>query len=501
MEQQTNYKSRKERKKQTIDVPSMVYGKVPPQARDIEKTILGAIMLDASSFEVVSEILKPECFYAEPNQRIFRAMQTLSRQRSPIDMVTVMNELRRSEELDLIGGPYVLAKLTDSVTSTANIEAHCKIVYGLFIKREMIRIGGEAVGLGYEDGTDEFELMDHLEKEITNISTGHLKKKYSTLDQEMVKRILRMHELRKTQDHITGIPSGFKDLDSITHGWQPTDLIILAARPSVGKTAFALNIARNAAMHPAKKVPVGFFSLEMSTGQLTDRLLSAETGVFLENITSGMLTESQMNVIQSNGYDPLSKANILTDDTAAIDVFELRSKVRNMKRKHNIGMVIIDYLQLMSGLSEGRNANREQEIAKVSRELKKLGKELEIPIIALSQLSREPEKRKGSAQMPILSDLRESGAIEQDADLVMFMYRPEYYDITASELGESTKGETHIKIAKHRNGRLDTIKLQANLAIQKFSDYDSMYNSNQFVPKGNFRPISTNYNGNDDTPF
>ena len=303
-----------------------------------------------------------------------------------------------------------------------------------------------------------------------------------------MKTIQRIEDLRHKNDDISGVPSGFSSLDRITYGWQPTDLIILAARPSVGKTAFALNLARNAALHPTKSTPIAFFSLEMSASQLVQRILSAESEIWLEKISRGKLEEHEMKQLYAKGIQRLAQAPIFIDDSAALNIFELRAKCRRLKNKHNVGLIIIDYLQLMSGTGDNRNGNREQEISKISRDLKGLAKELQVPIIALSQLSREVEKRKEGNKMPQLSDLRESGAIEQDADMVMFLYRPEYYDITANEFGESNKGETHVRIAKHRNGSLETIKLRALLHIQKFID-DEGSDFNGLPPGGNWKPV------------
>jgi replicative DNA helicase len=271
---------------------------------------------------------------------------------------------------------------------------------------------------------------------------------------------------------VTGVPSGYPKLDQVTFGWQNSDLIILAARPSVGKTAFALNLARNAALHPTKPTGVAMFSLEMSSSQLVQRMLSAESEIWLEKIARGRLEEHEMQQLYKKGIQRLTKAPMFIDDTAALNIFELRAKCRRLKSKHNIGLIIIDYLQLMTGGGDNKNSNREQEISTISRNLKGLAKELQVPIIALSQLSREVEKRKDGAKIPMLSDLRESGAIEQDADMVMFLYRPEYYDISANEFGESNKGETHVRIAKHRNGSLENIKLRALLHIQKFIELE-----------------------------
>jgi replicative DNA helicase len=468
---------------------SMVFGKVPPQAKELEEAILGAIMLEKSAFDTVIEILKPECFYIDAHQKIFKAMQGLAIKSLPIDLLTVVEELKLREELDLIGGPYYVTKLTNAVVSSANIDAHSRIVLQKFIQRELIRISGEIIGDAYEDSTDVFDLLDNAEGKLFEITNNHLRKNFDDINSVLVKTFNRIEDMRNRQDDITGVPTGFPTLDKITYGWQPTDLIILAARPSVGKTAFALNLARTAALHPTKPTAVAFFSLEMSSSQLVQRILSAESEIWLEKIARGKLEEHEMKQLYKRGFDRLSKAPIFIDDSAALNIFELRAKCRRLKNKHNVGIIIIDYLQLMSG-SADRNSNREQEISKISRDLKSLAKELQVPIIALSQLSREVEKRKEGNKMPQLSDLRESGAIEQDADLVMFLYRPEYYEVTTDEFGESNKGETHVKIAKHRNGSLETIKLKALLHIQKFIEEEGGdFNTGLPPGGGNWKPV------------
>ena len=487
-------KDRKTRRKSgSLDLGSMMYGKVPPQAKELEEAVLGAIMLEKSAFDTVVEILKPECFYVEANQRIYRSMQGLQQKNLPIDLLTVVEELKFREELDVVGGPYYVSKLTNAVVSSANIEAHSRIILQKFIQRELIRISGEIISDAYEDSTDVFELLDESESKLFEITNNHLRKDYASIDTILVKTIQRIEDLRMRQDEISGVPTGFPLMDKLTYGWQPTDLIILAARPSVGKTAFALNLARNAALHPTKPTAVGFFSLEMSAGQLVQRILSAESEIWLEKIARGRLEEHEMKQLYKKGIERLASAPIHIDDTAALNIFELRAKCRRLKNKHNVGLIIIDYLQLMSGTSENRNTNREQEISRISRDLKGLAKELNIPIIALSQLSREVEKRgaKEGQKIPQLSDLRESGAIEQDADMVMFLYRPEYYDITANEMGESNKGETHVRIAKHRNGQLDTIKLKALLHIQKFIEEDGTDASSHLPAGGSWKPVDS----------
>src|SRR6201988_2057897 len=462
----TNYnKDKKLRRKTPVDVGSMMYGKVPPQSKELEEAVLGAIMLEKSAFDTVVEILKPECFYVDAHQRIYKAMQGLAIKSLPIDLLTVVEELKFREE---VGGPYFVTKLTNAVVSSANIEAHSRIILQKFIQRELIRISGEIIGDAYEDSTDVFDLLDDAESKLFEITNNHLRKNFDTIDSVLVKAIQRIEDLRHRNEDFTGVPSGFPSLDRVTYGWENTDLIILAARPAVGKTAFALNLARNAALHASKPTPVAIFSLEMSAGQLVQRILAAESEIWLEKIARGKLEEHEMKQLYARGIQRLAQAPIFIDDTPALNIFELRAKCRRLKNKHNIGLIIIDYLQLMSGTGENRNSNREQEISNISRNLKALAKELSVPIIALSQLSHAVETRsagKAGNKMPQLSDLRESGAIEQDADMVMFLYRPEYYDITTDAMGESNRGETIVRIAKHRNGMLDTIKLRALLHI------------------------------------
>ncbi|HQU56217.1 MAG TPA: replicative DNA helicase [Chitinophagaceae bacterium] len=455
----------------------MVYGKLPPQAKELEEAVLGAIMLENLALENVRELLKPDCFYVEAHQRIFAAMISLSNKSQPIDILTVAEELKLKEELELVGGSYYIARLTNAVVSSANIEAHTKILVQKYVQRELIRISGEIIRDAYEDSAEVFDLLDDAETKLFQVANTYVHKNATNINTELVKAIERIQDLRNKDEDVTGVPSGFPSLDRITYGWQNTDLIILAARPSVGKTAFALNLARNAVMHAGKQTPVAFFSLEMSAGQLIQRILSAQSEIALENIARGKMKEHEMEQLYAKGLQPLSDVPFFIDDSPGLNVFELRAKCRRLKKAHNIGLIIIDYLQLMNGSGDNRNSNREQVISNISRNLKGLAKELNVPIIALSQLSRAVETRganKEGSKMPQLSDLRESGAIEQDADLVMFMYRQEYYGITQDEHGDTNKGETQIRIAKHRNGSLDTIHLTALLHIQKFVEKDTL---------------------------
>jgi replicative DNA helicase len=498
----TNPKYRQKQQRNGIDLSTMVYGKVPPQAKELEGAILGACMLEKSAFDRVSEILKPASLYRSENAQIFQAMVNLSQKGQAIDILTVVEELKRMESLELVGGPYYVQQLTNSVVSGANIVTHALIVKQKFMQREMIRISGETISAAYEDSADVFEIIEAHEKSFTELTTGNAAKSFTAQDEALVESIKRIEALRLKDDHMTGVPCGLTAIDHLTHGWQNSDLIIMAARPAVGKTSMALQFARYAALNPFKPVPVGFWSLEMSTTQLTDRNLAAESEIYLENIRNGKLDNMQMRILYSKAVQKLATARIFYDDSAGLTIHELKAKVRRLKRmwvrdyKTDDGLIIIDYLQLMSGTGKGKG-NREQEISEISRGLKQIAKEINNPIIALSQLSRAPEQRTGDKKMPQLSDLRESGAIEQDADMVMFIYRPEYYDITSNEMGESNKGETHVRIAKHRNGSLETVKLRADLSIQKFYTWDGFDSP---VPKSNFQPVRMPYKDNEE-PF
>lgn len=500
------------RRKQSVDLNSMMYGKVPPQAKELEEAILGAIMLEKGAFDVVVEVIKkPECFYIEAHQKIFAACMALADKNSPLDILTVVQELRLRGELDLVGGAFYVSKLTNIVASTANTEAHAKIVLQKYVQRELIRMSGDVISDAFEDTTDVFELLDDAEQKLFNITNNYLRSDYDDIVGAMTSSMERIDKLRLQKEEISGVPSGFTALDQLTYGWQPSDLIILAARPAVGKTAFALNLIRNAALHPTKPTPVAFFSLEMSSSQLVNRILSAESGILLEKISRGRMEEYEYQQLQRAGIRRLENSKIFIDDTAALNIFELRAKARRLVSKEGVGLIVIDYLQLMTGNKE-RNGNREQEISSISRNLKVLAKELNIPIIALSQLSRAVESRRESNKVPQLSDLRESGAIEQDADMVMFIYRPEYHDIENNEFGESTKGLTEIKIAKHRNGSLGDVKLIAHLEIQKFEEYstDNTFRKFRNINTGDGSTytqlpskMNDNYNdsGFDDAPF
>ena len=480
-------------KKETLDLSNMVYGKLPPQAIELEVAVLGAIMLEKNAFDQVSEILKVETFYNNNHQVLYECFCSMAGRNLVIDELSVCQELLKLGKLQDLGGVYAIAEFTKNVVTTAALVQHAYMLKEKYMKRMQIKIGGELVNSGYSDEDDVFDTQEAAEAGLFALSNNNITKGFEHIPDSVAKAISRIDELRYKSDDISGVTSGYPSLDKITYGWQPTDLIILAARPAVGKTAFALNLVRNAAMHPVKPVGVGFFSLEMSIGQLVNRILSAESEVMLDKISRGKMTDDDYMQLQQRGVAKFANAPIYIDDTAALNIFEFRAKARRMVNKHNVGLIIIDYLQLMSG-SDGQkvgkaNGNREQEISTISRNLKALAKELSVPIIALSQLSRAVETRKES-KIPQLSDLRESGAIEQDADMVMFIYRPEYYEINSNEQGEATNGETHIKIAKHRNGDTGTIHLQAKLWIQKFVEKEDGFASSPQFPSGsNWKPV------------
>jgi len=459
----------RQRLKQSPSIPNFFeHGKIPPQAVDLEEAVLGAIMLEKDALTAVIDILKPEVFYKEAHQVIFGAVHSLFAKSEPVDILTVTNELKKSGELELVGGAYYITQLTNRIASAANVEYHVRIITQKYIQRELIRISSEIIKDAFEDTTDVFDLLDRAEQSLFSVSESNLRRNYDDM-QSLVQEAIREIEAARSQDaHLRGVPSGFTEIDRVTAGFQRSDLIILASRPGMGKTALALTIARNVAIDFNR--PVAIFSLEMSSIQLVTRLISSEAQLPAEKLRKGQLENYEWEQLNAK-ISRLIDANLFIDDTPALTIFELRAKCRRLKAQHNIEMIIVDYLQLMVGQTDGRG-NREQEISHISRSLKALSKELDVPILALSQLSRAVETRGGSKK-PILSDLRESGAIEQDADLVMFIYRPEYYKIDQDEEGNPTAGIAEISIAKHRNGSLADIPLRFIGKFAKFTDLET----------------------------
>lgn len=477
-------------RKHSVQNPNNMLGKVPPQALELEEAVLGALMLEKDALTNVIDILKVESFYKDSHQAIFQAILDLFTDSQPIDLLTVTNQLRRNGTLEIAGGAFYVTELTSKVASAANIEYHARIITEQSIKREMIRISSEIQKDAYEETTDVFELLDKMEQSLFEISEKNIRKNYSDMKSIMREAIVELESRRGQKDGLTGVPSGFTALDRVTSGWQKSDLVIIAARPAMGKTAFVLSVLRNAAVDHNK--PVAIFSLEMSSVQLVNRLISSEAELDSEKIKKGSLEDHEWAQLVHKTAK-LSKAPLFVDDTPALSILELRAKCRKLKAQHDIQMIVIDYLQLMSGDSKGGGGgNREQEIASISRALKKIAKELSVPVIALSQLSRAVETRGGDKR-PQLSDLRESGAIEQDADMVMFLYRPEYYGITEDEEHNSTQGVGEVIIAKHRNGSLDTVKLRFIGRFTKFQDLDHFGtpNLNQPVYASNFSKQSS----------
>jgi replicative DNA helicase len=463
------------------------YAKIPPHDIELEKAILGICLIERDAYEVMSEIISSEeVFYYSPHRIIFSTMQSMYMRQRAIDLLTVIEEITSLNKIADAGGAIYITELTNDVVSSAHLEEYCLRVQQKYISRKIIEESNNAIARAYSN-QDCFETADTLIRNVELASQKVIGAEVVTLEEGLFGALQEMAERRMRENKLTGVASGYLNLDNCTHGWQPSDLIILAARPSVGKTAFALNLAYNAATDPVNPVAVALFSLEMSERKLVERLISIITGVDAERVAKADFTDEQFDALQKRLVGS-SKVPIYIDDTAGINWMQLRSKARRMVRIYGIKMIIIDYLQLMSDVSDGgeRHRNREQAIANISRNIKKLAKDLKIPIIALSQLSRAVETRSGE-KIPQLSDLRESGAIEQDADVVMFMYRPEYYNVTTDALGENIKGLTEINIAKHRNGKLDTIKLKAHLSVQRFENWGELTVEN-FVKKAGWQP-------------
>lgn len=447
-----------------------INGKIPPQAIDIEEAVLGALMLEQDAVTNSIEIVKPEFFYKPEHQYIFKAIYQLFEESQPIDILTVTEKLRELGLLQMAGGAYYISQLTNRVASSAHIEYHARILSEKFIQRELIRVSTETLTDAYDETTDVVDLLDKTEQRLMDINDSNFRTDYKDMH---VLLKSAMDEIKNAQDNegsVSGVPTGFTELDRHTAGFHKGTLIILAARPAMGKTAFALSMARNMAVEFKK--PIAFFSLEMTALELVMRLISSETEISSDRLKKGdELKEWEREQLNSK-IAPLSNAPIYIDDTPQLTIFELRAKCRRLKQKYDIQMVFIDYLQLMHAGGDNKG-NREQEISTISRQLKALSKELGIPVLALSQLSRAVETRGGSKK-PQLSDLRESGAIEQDADIVMFIYRPEYYGIDQDDKG-STAGMADICIAKHRSGGVGDVRLRFVSRFARFENPDLSY--------------------------
>jgi replicative DNA helicase len=466
-------------------------GKLPPQALELEEAVLGAMMIDKKGVDEVIDILQPEAFYKDAHKYIFEAIFQLFTDSQPVDLLTVSAQLRKNGKLEIAGGDYYLIQLTQKISSSAHIEFHSRIILQKFIQRSLIKISSEIIEDSYDESTDVFDLLDKAESKLYDITQGNIKRSSETAQSLVIQAKKRIEEIAG-KEGLSGVATGFDSLDKVTSGWQPSDLIIIAARPGMGKTAFVLSMARNVAIEYGH--PVALFSLEMSSVQLITRLISSETGLSSEKLRTGKLEKHEWEQL-SIKVKNLEKAPLFIDDTPSLSIFDLRAKSRRLASQHGIKLIIVDYLQLMTaGGNNGKGSgNREQEISTISRNLKALAKELGVPVIALSQLSRAVETRPGHKR-PLLSDLRESGAIEQDADIVSFIYRPEYYKLDEwdDEGNSPTQGQAEFIIAKHRNGSLENVKLKFIGSLGKFENLETY--------SGTFDDLPSKMN-HDDNPF
>ncbi len=447
--------------------------RTPPYSEAAEQAVLSAMLLDSDALLRATEYVDESMFYRESHRRIFRAMVALSERGEVIDPLTLTEELSRKNELEAAGGREYIAYLVDVVPTAANVEYHAKIVREKALRRRLIEVSTAIVSEAFDSALPAAELLDAAEHSIFEVNQSRGTEGFTRVKELMYEAMERIEQLHLAGESVTGVPSGFKDLDEITAGFQPSELVIIAARPSMGKTAFVLNIAQNAALDA--KTPVAFFSLEMSKQSLLQRMLTSEARVDAQRLRKGKLRDDEF-VQLGRAAGLLSQAPVWIDDTPAISLLEMRSKARRLKAENNIGMIVVDYLQLMQGPPSSEN--RQQEISTISRSLKALARELRVPVVALSQLSRAPEQRAGDNKRPQLSDLRESGAIEQDADVVMFLYRQEYYDVLEGKDpsqpdkdGKTSQGLAEVIIGKQRNGPTGNVTLFFNRQYTRFENY------------------------------
>jgi len=459
-------------------------GRVPPQAVDVEMAVLGAMLIEKGAIAKAIEILDDSSFYKPAHQRIFAAMIALFERSEPVDLITLIDELRRRGELEKVGGEYYLTELTTRVTTAANMEYHAHIVLEKALMRQLISASSEMASRAYHETEDALDLLDEAEQKVFQISEQRMKKNFVSMNTAVHSTMEMLESIHGKHSGVTGVPSAFTELDNITGGFQKSDLIVVAGRPSQGKTALVLSVARNASI--LHDIPIGFFSLEMSSQQLVLRLICAEARVDAHSVRTGRLPEDEWRKL-STSIGKLYKAKILIDDTPALSALEIRAKSRRLKVEHNVGMIIVDYLQLMQGPKNAQS--REQEISSISRSLKALAKELNIPVVALSQLNRALELR--GDKRPVLADLRESGAIEQDADVVIFVHRPEMFGIDIDpETKEPTEGMAELIVGKQRNGPTGAVRLAF---IKQYARFENLtrFREAAFLP-----PEPT-----DETPF
>ncbi len=451
----------------TIDT---TYGHLQPQATDIERAVLGALMIDKDAFSVVSEIIRSETFYEPRNQKIYHAVQSLNISDQPVDMMTVVEQLKKEGTLEEVGGPAYIVDLTSHVASSAHIEYHARILAQKYIARQLIIYASSIETKAFDETVDIDELMQEAEGKLFELSQSNMKKDYTQIDPVLEQAIKILQKAASNKGGLTGIPTGYTKLDDMTAGWQNSDLVIIAGRPAMGKTAFALSLAKNIAVD--YQIPVGFFSLEMSNVQLVNRLISNVCELEGNKILNANLDDEEWKRLDRN-LRKLQGAPIYVDDTPGMSIFELRSKARRLVREKNVKILMIDYLQLMNA-SGARFGSRQEEVSTISRSLKGLAKELDIPVLALSQLNRTVETRDATntttSKIPQLSDLRESGAIEQDADMVLFVHRPEYYRIFEDDKGNNLRGMAQIIIAKHRKGATGDVMLNFHGEFTRFEN-------------------------------
>ena len=487
-------KSKKTSSRQTAPI-DMSYGHLQPQATDIERVVLGALMIDTDAFSVVSELLKPQTFYEPRHQMIYEAIQTLNMEQKPVDIMTVAEQLKRVTALDDVGGPAYIVELSSQVASSAHIEYHAHILAQKYIARQLISFAGNIETKAFDETVDVDELMQEAEGSLFELSQKNMRQDYTQIDPVIKNAMAIIQKAAGNKDGLTGVPSGFTKLDNITSGWQASDLIIIAGRPAMGKTSFALSIAKNIAVDFQQ--PVAFFSLEMNNVQLVNRLISNVCEIKGSKILSGQLDDEEWNRLDKN-VRKLEGTPVYIDDTPGLSIFELRTKARRLVREKKVKIIMVDYLQLMNA-NGMRFGNRQEEVSTISRSLKGLAKELDIPIIALSQLNRSVDTRDNTngvdGKRPQLSDLRESGAIEQDADMVLFVHRPEYYRLYEVN-GEDMRGKAQIIIAKHRKGATGDVTLNFRGEFTRFENVEDNYIPR--MPAGEIRESRMN---SDDSPL
>ena len=499
-------KKKRQKNTRVIEKPVMVadIGKMPPQAPELEEAVLGALMLEKDAFSIITDILKPESFYEDAHQAIFGAIYNLAMQQKPVDVLTVVEELKRRGDLESVGGAVYVAELTDKVASAAHVEYHARIIAQKYLARQLITFSSDVVNQAFDETVDVDDLMQETESKLFEISQRNVKKDVIQINPVIKEALANLEIAANREDGLSGLQSGFHKLDEFTSGWQKSDLVIIAARPAMGKTALVLTMAKNMAVD--YQCPIAIFSLEMSNVQLVNRMIVNVCQIEGEKIKSGRLDDHEWERLDSK-IKELYDAPIYVDDTPSLSIFELRTKARRLVREHDVKILVIDYLQLMnaSGMNYG---SREQEVSMISRSLKGLAKELDIPVIALSQLNRGVESRQGEGKRPQLSDLRESGAIEQDADIVCFIHRPEYYKITEDEHG-STAGLAEIVIAKHRNGPTGIVRMRFENEFALFKDEEPQYAefsssmNRRSIPPQDSYPVeaNNNFNRGNQNPF